>query len=230
MMGVCVILETRSVIDALRSEVQGKILRGLFPPGTALTELSVAQAFDVARPTAKAAIEQLVHVGLLRRSRNKTARVPLLDTADVADLYLSRGVIERAVVRLLAERGERLPAAARALDRFRAAVANGDRVAELVESDIEFHRALVAASQSPRLRRLHELVIGEAHLCMTQVQVHHLLHPQVIADEHTRILAMIEARDTEGAAAEMNVHLARAGDKLVAYQQQEAPLASDHVR
>jgi DNA-binding GntR family transcriptional regulator len=230
MMGVCVILETRSVIDALRSEVQGKILRGLFPPGTALTELSVAQAFDVARPTAKAAIEQLVHVGLLRRSRNKTARVPLLDTADVADLYLSRGVIERAVVRLLAERGERLPAAARALDRFRAAVANGDRVAELVESDIEFHRALVAASQSPRLRRLHELVIGEAHLCMTQVQVHHLLHPQVIADEHTRILAMIEARDTEGAAAEMNVHRARAGDKLVAYQQQEAPLASDHVR
>jgi DNA-binding GntR family transcriptional regulator len=56
----------------------------------ALAEVSVAQMFDVARPTAKAAIEQLVHVGQLRRMRNKTARVPLLNANDVADLYLSR--------------------------------------------------------------------------------------------------------------------------------------------
>ena len=185
----CVVLDTRSVVDALRSEMQSQILRGAIPSGTALTELSVAQKFDVARPTAKAAIEQLVHIGLLRRLRNKTARVPLLDAADVADLYLSRGVIEQAVARLLAERGEVPPGAVEALDRFRAAVANGGKVTELVESDIDFHRALVAASQSPRLRRLYELVIGEAHLCMAQVQVRHLLHPQVIADEHAQILS-----------------------------------------
>jgi DNA-binding GntR family transcriptional regulator len=230
-MDACVVLETRSVVDALRAEMQSQILRGSIPPGTALTELSVAQKFDVARPTAKAAIEQLVHIGLLRRLRNKTARVPLLDAADVADLYLSRGVIERAVVRLLAERGDVPPGAAEAVDRFRAAIASGGKVTDLVESDIEFHRALVAASRSPRLRRLHEAVIGEAHLCMAQVQVRSLLHPQVIADEHAHILAMIEARDTDRAAAEMDAHLSRARKKLVAYlHEEEAALASDQVR
>ena len=80
--------------------MQSQILRAFIPCGAALSRaVGGAKKFDVARPTAKAAIEQLVPIGLLRRLRNKTARVPLLDAADVADLYLSRGVIERAVVR-----------------------------------------------------------------------------------------------------------------------------------
>lgn len=210
-------LETRSVVDALRTEMQRQILRGSIPPGMGLAEVSVAQTFDVARPTAKAAIEQLVNVGLLRRSRNKTARVPLLDTGDVTDLYLSRSVVERAAVRLLAERREVPPAAAKAIERFRGVITSRDALNELVESDVEFHRALVAASQSPRLRRLHEAVIGEAHLCMAQVQVHHLLHPQVIADEHKRILAMIKAGDADNAVAEIDAHLAQARNRLVTY-------------
>jgi DNA-binding GntR family transcriptional regulator len=222
-----VILETRSVVDALRQEIQSQIVGGSIPPGTTLPEVSVAQMFDVARPTAKAAIEQLVHIGMLRRLRNKTARVPLFDAADIADLYLSRGVIECAVARLLAERGEVPSGAAEALDRFRAAI-NGDKIAELVQSDIDFHRALVDATRSSRLRRLHESVIGEAHLCMSQVQVHHLLHPQVIADEHARILAMIEAGDVDRATSEMTAHISLAGDRLVAYlRRSEANVGSD---
>jgi len=63
--------------------MQSQIVGGSIPPGTALPEVSVAQMFDVARPTAKAAIEQLVHIGMLRRLRNKTARVPLFDAADI---------------------------------------------------------------------------------------------------------------------------------------------------
>jgi DNA-binding GntR family transcriptional regulator len=213
----CSTLETRSVVDALRTEMQRQILRGSIPPGMGLAEVSVAQTFDVARPTAKAAIEQLVNVGLLRRSRNKTARVPLLDIADVTDLYLSRGVVERAAVRILAERRDVPPGATKAVERFRGVMASGDALNELVESDVEFHRALVAAAQSPRLRRLHEAVIGEAHLCMAQVQVHHLLHPRVIAKEHRRMLEMIRAGDADGAVAETDAHLAQAKNRLVAY-------------
>ena len=138
--------------------------------------------------------------------RNKTAHVPLLDSNDVADLYLSRGFIENAVVRILAERRAVPRAAVDALARFRTVIASGDKIAELVESDIEFHRALVAESQSPRLRRLYESVIGQArYLCMAQVQVRHLLHPQVIADEHMRILAVIEAGNAEQAVIEMQL-------------------------
>jgi len=220
-------LETRSVVDALRTELQKQILRGFISPGAALTELSVAQKFDVARPTAKAAIEQLVHIGLLRRMRNKSARIPRLDASDIPDIYLSRSVIECAAARILAERGEVPVGAIAAIERFRAAIAAGHAVSGLVENDVEFHRALVAATKSPRLRRLHDAVIGEAHLCMAQVQIHHLLHPQVIAEEHMRILSLIAERNVSAASAETNAHLAQAGDRLLGYLQQEpTPAAS----
>jgi DNA-binding GntR family transcriptional regulator len=211
------VLETRSVVDALRSEVQRRILSGDIPPGATLPEQWVAQKFDVARPTAKAAIEQLVNLGLLRRSHNKTASVPLFDAADVTDLYLSRAVVENAVVSLLAERGTIPASAVEVQNRLRGMVKQKDKVAEFVKCDIDFHHALVTATGSPRLSRLHASVIGEAHLCMAQVQVHHLLHPQVIADEHTRILAAIEARDPDQARQEMSIHISRARDKFVGY-------------
>jgi DNA-binding GntR family transcriptional regulator len=185
-----VALETRSVIDALRSEMQGQILRGTIPAGTALAETAVAEMFDVARPTAKAAIEQLIGAGLLRRMRNKSARVPVLDADDVA---------------------------VGALERFRNAATRGNSISDLVEGDIGFHRALVAATDSPRLRRLHDMVIGEAHLCMAQVQVHRLLDNQLVIEEHSRILAMIERKDEERAAYEMNAHVLRARNQLLAY-------------
>jgi DNA-binding GntR family transcriptional regulator len=201
----------------MRSEIQRRIISGDIPSGATLPEQAVAQMFDVARPTAKAAIEQLVNLGLLRRSHNKTASVPLFDAADVMDLYLSRGVVENAVVSLLAERGVIPAGAVEALNRFRAMIKQKDKVAELVKCDIDFHHALVTASGSPRLSRLHASVIGETHLCMVQVQVHHLLHPQVIADEHARILAVIEAGDADKARQEMSAHISRARDKLLGY-------------
>lgn len=212
------LLETRSVVDALRFEMQGQILRGAIPAGTALSEMSVAHKFDVARPTAKAAIEQLVQLGLLRRSHNKTASVPLFNGADVVDLYLSRAVIESAVVGLLAERGEVPSGAIDALNRFRTLIELADhaeKITELVKCDIDFHRTLTSATGSPRLRRLHESVIGEAHLCMVQVQVRQLLHPQVIAEEHGRVLALIEARNPDDARRAMDAHITRARDKLL---------------
>jgi DNA-binding GntR family transcriptional regulator len=222
-------LETKSIVDALRSEMQSQILKGTIPPGTALTEVLVAQMFEVARPTAKAAIEQLVQNGLLRRTRHKTARVPLLNANDVTDLYLSRAVVERAAVRVLAERRQPPIGAIRALDRLRMAIASGANVLDLVESDVAFHRELVAATESPRLGRIHDLVIGETHLCMAQVQVHHLLHPDVIADEHARILAMIGTGDPECATAEIDSHISHSRDRLLVYlRQQEQPSAGSN--
>lgn len=207
--------------------MQTQILKGSIPAGTALAEVSVAEMFNVARPTAKAAIEQLVQIGLLRRTRNKTARVPLLNVADVADLYLARGAVESAVTRLLAERGEIPQGAVEALARFRAAIDGSQMIAALVQADVDFHRALVLATGSARLRRLHDMVMGEAHLCMAQVQMHHLLDPLVIADEHARILATIDAGNMEHAAAEMGAHISGARNRLVAYLQQEESVAED---
>lgn len=212
-------LQTRSVVDALRAALQESILRGEIVAGSALTEKAIAEQYTVARPTAKAALEKLEQGGLLRRSANQSARVPLLDAEDVRDLYFSRAIVERGVVSALAARREAPTVAAREVTQLLEAVTVQD-VPEIVRADVAFHRALVVSLHSPRVTRLHDAVIGETHLCMAQVQLHHLLDPQVIANEHTAILDAIAKGDQALSERELDSHLNRARDRLVGHLDQ----------
>ena len=52
-------LRVVSVVDAIADNLRDGILAGELMPGTALTESDVAGRYDVARPTAKAALEKV---------------------------------------------------------------------------------------------------------------------------------------------------------------------------
>ncbi len=210
------LLQTQSLVDSLRLALEQEIIRGEIPPGAQLTEQSVAQRYSIARPTAKAAIEQLVSGGMLRRPLNKAAKVPLMTSADVRDLYFSRAVVERSVVRALADSASPATGVARrAIDRLLRAEESD--VAEICDADIEYHKALVDSLDSPRMYRLHSTIIGEAHLCMAQVQVHRLLPPTRIADEHSAILDAIETHQADDAESLMDRHLSLAREQLIGY-------------
>ena len=103
-------LQTVSVVDALTTSLREKVLDGKINAGVGLTETDVATEYEVSRPTAKTAINQLVQEGLLRREAHKSARVPSLSRADVEDLFLVRMPLELEVVRLVA--GHPVPQAA----------------------------------------------------------------------------------------------------------------------
>ena len=205
-----------SLIDSLQAALRGKILTGEIPGGTRLTEMDVASQYSVSRPSAKAAVERLVHDGLLQRSTNKTARVPILGLDDIRDLYYARGMLEREVMAELARHKHVPHSATTSLDQLRSLVDAPDLPA-VVEADIAFHRALVNALQSRRMTRLYESLAGEVHLCMAQVQAHHLVHPSHIVEEHEAILDAIAAGDVERAVREITEHLDRASKVLTGH-------------
>jgi DNA-binding GntR family transcriptional regulator len=216
-------LEVPSLVDAVQQAMRVRILDGKVPPGTAVTEISVANEFSVARTTAKAAVERLVHDGLLRRAANKSARVPVLDLEEVRDVYFSRGLLEATVIQRLAVDGKVPEEAKAALRRFDAAVELGEQ-AQVVEADIAFHRSLVDSLGSERFSRVYQSLMGEAQLCMAQVQYLKLLNPKLIATEHASIVAAIEARDPVQAVAMIDTHLKNASTRIVAVLQ-ERPVA-----
>src|SRR5207244_455072 len=82
---------------------RARILRGECPPNTAFTEAEVSARYEVARPTARAAIQKLVAESLLERRANKTARVAMLGPEDVRDIYWTRARIEKAALQELAQ-------------------------------------------------------------------------------------------------------------------------------
>jgi DNA-binding GntR family transcriptional regulator len=184
-------------------------LTGELGAGTAVTEMEGARDYDVARPTAKTAIERLVAAGLLRRGPHKSARVPVLGVGEIRDMYFARGCLEAEALRRLAATRSVPDAARQALAEL-AAVDELSSLTAIVEPDIQFHLELVDALGSPRLSRMHDVVMGEMRLCMAQVQAHRLLRPADITAEHELILDQIAAGDGEAAAIAGVAHLDRA--------------------
>ena len=208
-------LSTTSLIDVLSDAVRKRIINGQIAPGEKLTEARIATEYTVARTTAKACLERLTTLGLLRRSAHKTAVVPELDRAEILDLYFSRSAVERCAVTTLARNGRVPQEALRAQDAIEVAAKEMD-FEQQVEADIVFHSSLVAAVGSRRLSMMHELIMGEVHLTMGQFQAHRTTHPNTVVLEHAAILAAIQASDPDAAEQALAVHLQEAENRLLA--------------
>jgi DNA-binding GntR family transcriptional regulator len=201
-----------SIIDAVTDDLRGRVLSGELEPGTPLVEVEVADEYEVARPTAKAAIENLVRERLLERSAHKTARVVRLTPEDARDIYRTRQIVESEVLRTLA-RERRVPDAAREANRDIAALVDASP-REIVEPDMRFHRSLIDALGSVRTSRLYDELASEVVFCMSQVQGAALLPTETIAAEHDRLLDLIEAGDGDAAATLLAAHIGRARERL----------------
>lgn len=201
------------VVDAVTTQLRQRILEGTLGSGTALTEAGVASEYGVARPSGKAAIEQLVAAGLLTRTAHRSARVVQIDADMVRDVYRTRTRLESAALRELALLRAVPPAAAAANAELLAMAPGPD--AATVDPDLRFHTALIDALGSDRTSRMYRSVLDEVRLCMAQVQGRRLLDAAVISAQHADILAAVGAGDADRAARLLSAHLASAEERLV---------------
>ena len=208
------VLKTTSLPDAVYDAVRESIITSRIEPGAMVTETAIALEYGVARPTAKAALERLVSEGLLSRQAHKTARVPELDRDDIHDLYANRALIEHEAIQNLAKLGV-VPDDAIALHRELLESARIDDRAALARTDIDFHRALVLGQSSPRLARMHALIMGEIELGIGQVQAHQLMSPADVAEQHEGILDALKAGDIALSGRLTREHIFTARDRLL---------------
>jgi DNA-binding GntR family transcriptional regulator len=205
-------LKTVSAIDAVANAIRARVVAGEFSPGAQLREIDLTGEYGVARPTVRAALQRLVLTGLLRREANQSAFVPRLTPEDVHDLFHVRGLIERDVVRRLTEAGEGLEGAERAVARLEAFGTDANW-GEVVEADLEFHRALTEATGSTRLLRLFELLEDEIRLAVAQLRPAYT-SPAELAHEHRRLMTAIATRETSQAHELLREHLEQAVGEL----------------
>ncbi len=201
-----------SIVEAIATDLRGRIFSGDLVSGQTLTETDVASSYDVARPTAKASIEKLVAEGLLDRGTHKTARVIELGPGSVRDIYLARAYLESEVLRRLA-RKKTVPAAAVAANAEIAALQSGAPL-DVVEPDMRFHLSLIDAVGNERISRMYRSLVGEVRMCMVRVQSLQLLDSSLIHAEHQKILELIESGEGDAAAQLLDEHLGRARERL----------------
>jgi len=207
-------LTTASLTDALYESVRSRIISGDFKQGEKLTESRIATEYNVARTTAKACLERLIGVGLLIRSAHRSALIPTLGPAEIKDLFVAREAIESFAVSRLASTSHVPPAALEAHERLKAA-ASAEAFDQQVDADVAFHTALIQATDSSHLSRMHELIMGEVHLSMGQYRAHQSARPTTIAQEHNDILDAIAVGDSELARQRTTLHLHNARERLL---------------
>lgn len=210
-------ISTVSVVEALADDLRRRLFAGDLPSGSPVTEALLTEEYDVARSTSKAAIEKLTTEGLLQRGAHKRARVPVLSTEDVHDIYRTRLRLESSALRELACE-HRAPAAAIAANervrQARTAIVDSGSIAA-VEPDLRFHTSLIEGIGSPRVERMYRSLVDEVRLCMAQVQGRSLLSVEQIADEHQEILEHLQVGDADAAVACLEGHLNRASERLI---------------
>ncbi|GAA0952410.1 GntR family transcriptional regulator [Nonomuraea longicatena] len=192
-----------SAVEALVGALRRRVLSGEIQPGTSLPEQEIAASYGVARPTVREALAVLVHEGLLRRERNRSAYVPLVSLEDLDDLMYVRRPLEELMASALV--GRRVEAADAALARMAALPADAPW-AESVAAHMALHQALVEAVGSPRLERLYAALAAEMRLGLVRLRDVYT-DRELLVREHRELLDAIERGPEESARAAMAAHL-----------------------
>ncbi|MEO3853592.1 GntR family transcriptional regulator [Acrocarpospora sp. B8E8] len=192
-----------STVEALADALRTRVLSGDLAPGTSLPEQEISDTYGVARPTVREALAALVHEGLLRRERNRSAYVPEITTSDLVDLMYVRGPLEELMAEALY--GHRVPDAEAALTRLEA-LPPDEPWAEVVAEHMAFHQALIVAVGSPRLERLYAALAAETRLGLVRLRAVYRERAELVA-EHRDLLAAIERGPAEAARRAVREHL-----------------------
>jgi DNA-binding FadR family transcriptional regulator len=211
-----------------------RILGGEIPEGATLDLVALQRELDVSLTALRESLKVLAAKGMVdaRQKRGTFVRDRsdwnLLD-ADVLrwqiqgagsaeadrgllrNLAEVRAIVEPAAVRLAAER--RTDADLAALeDALTAMGEQGTGAAHAVESDLAFHRALLAATHNELLERME--VVIESGLAHRDRIVHSSPHSEDPVPAHRAVLDAVRDRDPRAAEAAMRSLLDQAGRDL----------------
>lgn len=202
---------TNIVADALRNA----IMYGSLAPGSQLGEVDLAARLGVSRGPLREAMQRLVQEGLLRSERHRGLFVITLDGTDVVDIYAARTAIEQAAGRMILARdparsAERLAKVHRQLEQ----AARRKNLRALSDADLRFHEAFVAESGSPRLARTAHTLLIETRMCLFTLALGRYPSTAQILDEHSQIIAALQAGDETLLATSIDGHLTNAAARL----------------
>lgn len=164
-------LTQESTPSLVARRVREAIATGEFAPGSQVSEAALAARLGVSRGPLREGLQRLTAEGLLIGIRNRGLFVIEMTPENVVDMYIAREAVERAAAACVHARGPATTGRALLAVCARMAQADGAGEAAAVSAaDIAFHETLVAAAASPRLTRMHEILLTETRMCIQALE------------------------------------------------------------
>ncbi|WP_234192919.1 GntR family transcriptional regulator [Pseudacidovorax sp. NFM-22] len=196
--------------DKAYEVLRQRLVGGHYSPGTQLKEEPLARELGLSRTPVRTALRRLVADGLATDSAGQGIHVAEWSEWDIEETFQLRMLLEPYASSLAAQRGGDALVArlTESNDRMAAAIAAGDaqHIATIQDANRTFHRALLEASGSSRLRAMLETmidmpVIVRSFYIYTTAELEQSLH------HHRDLTLAVIARDGELARQVMQLHL-----------------------
>jgi DNA-binding GntR family transcriptional regulator len=193
-----------TMAETLREE----LLSGAYPPGTPLSEADLVERSGISFATAREALAELARDGLVVHSLHRGVEVARTTPDEVRDIYAARRVFEVAGLEtMLRRRPVDVSWLEAATERMgEAAVARDGRA--LVEADLAFHLAIVAAAGSRRLTRAAQSALSELRLVLSVSDRAGGDLPALVAD-HQYLVEVFRGGHLREAISALEDHLSR---------------------
>jgi DNA-binding GntR family transcriptional regulator len=218
--GTAVTLSGGPVVSPTRREevanrIRRAILAGELKPGQRITEVHLAEALGVSRPTVRESLQQLIHEGLLIRVPYKGIHVAQPTREELADIAEIRATLETmAVLKLCRDpHSPGMDAVREALRAHLGALDSGDELRSDL-THLELHRAIWEQAGSPTLRRIWPVIGTQIHMALTvdQAAIH---DPERDRLRHRRLIQVIEEGNEAAVTAEVRTHIRESVDELI---------------
>jgi DNA-binding GntR family transcriptional regulator len=194
---------------ALYRQLRRDLGEGAFQPGERLSENHVAERYGVSRTPVREVLARLEAESLLTRV-GQIITVPAPTIEQILDLFDTRALLEAAIARCAVERcreGDLVLLRATA-DRCRRLSPKADP-AELYQANRDFHHALALASHNLVLADLQRQLDGRVEALRGTILTARGRWTASVR-QHDAVLAAVEARDADTAAAIAAQHLREA--------------------
>jgi DNA-binding GntR family transcriptional regulator len=181
-------------------QLRSSMVNGELAPGTRLSESSLTGPLGVSRNTLREAFSTLVEEGLLVRRPHRGVFVATLTSAQIADIYRVRALLECTAL----EQAPTDPPQARgmraAVEEAKRAAAAGDWRA-VGTANMHFHEQIVALAGSPRLDAWMRQLTAELRLAFAAAPNIEALHRPFVAMNDEIAIGYEAGKATEAAAA-----------------------------
>ena len=199
--------------DSVYAAIYEAVMDHRLPPGIKLTEAAFSAFFGVSRTVIRKALFRLSQQSIVELRPNRGAVVASPTPRETHDVFDARRVIERELIRTVAEsRTRRQIADLKALLR-REKTAQHDRDARaLVRLTGDFHVRLAEFAGNPVLANVVSGLVSRTSLIIALYEAPGV--PACPTHDHSELITLIEAGDGAGAAHAMSQHLTEIENRL----------------
>ncbi|MBS0453125.1 MAG: GntR family transcriptional regulator [Proteobacteria bacterium] len=183
------------------------ILRTTLAPGSVVTEREICALLGISRTPAREAIRTLINEGLIDSSDTGRHSIANPNIETVVNLVQVLGALEGLAAELAAENATDAELRQTAQFHEKMGTMVGDESDfKYFDTNIAFHRAIVAASRNPKLALLHKSIDDQLYLARYRSSRKQQRREAAVG-EHGKVVDALVARDGQAARNAMIGHL-----------------------